>query len=407
MVDRRLRPFLNHLAFGVALWGVAMVFTHAPNSWFEFMFGPTLWDWQFFNSAIGYKSFFILIATGLWVGSVSIDLGVNRSVVLILLSVVPLLLLKPWISVWIGALPLLAFATNLIIDRWRRRRTLPTEVIVLLILIMLGPFYLVLPWVLSLTHPDWDGVRVLLYSMTGIRTVLYCYDWQICKKNMSLSSSIIYFLFPAHYLVNPSWVIAPKPSDLVIAEPDWDLASMVKGLVWLLISILIAMTKLDNSLVRGIATCAFILFIAEFLTACYRRFGLQFRFSAVNRPWLATSFSDFWNRFLRHTVQFAKCIFVLPIRRRLRPIISNKLLLYGLSVALGLALMDIPLHYLGVYSWESLGQSPFQPVWWYLILMAMLAYDWIVSTLPKSLQHSPAMRWINRSVILLVVLSTY
>jgi hypothetical protein len=267
----------------------------------------------------------------------------------------------------------------------------------------LGPFYLIAPWLAAIANPHWDSVRVLGYSLFGIRIILYCYDWQIAQKKASLLETILYFLNPAYYLINPSWIIAPRPSGIQYQEPQWNWPAMLKGATWLSISIGLSATGSSSALISGVATITFMLFVAEFLVACSSQIGIHYTQPSLNHPWLATSFVDFWNRFLGHTVQFISLIFVAPIRRRLRLLISNKRIQHWCSLLLGLALLDIPIHYFGIYSIDYLILNPLQPIIWFGILIGMLLYDRVFSRIVKFFHRKPILLWANRLLIITVI----
>jgi len=395
------------LALGGFLYFIAAVFTYTKPTWFLFMFGPTLWSWQIFHSPMAYHFFFFFVATLIFLGSITIALGANPSIVRCAIALIPLVALKPWIALWFGALPVLVWGTNFIIDRLRHNHPFRSEIVILLIIGLLGPIYLFFPWIGSLWIPSLDQVRVLLYSIAGIRIILYCYDWHIAKLPTTLRNTISYFLSPTFFLINPSWIIAPRPSNVRYDHPSWHWNPIVSSLGWLIGSLAVLASPWHTPFSDGISAIMFMLFVSESLIGCSSLLGIYFQPPNLNRPWLAHGFVDFWNRFLGHTKQFINLIFIAPIRRRLRPYISNKKILTWSSLAIGFAILDIPIHYICVYSRADLVQTPIQPFIWFGILMAMIAYDRvIVYFFQRRFQQGPWV-WINRIVIVAVVSLTY
>lgn len=148
------------------------------------------------------------------------------------------------------------------------------------------------------------------------------------------------------------------------------------------------------------------LFISEFLVACSSQLGIYYT-RPTNQPWLATSFVDFWTRFLGHTMQFITLVFVAPIRRRLRWLISDRQVRNWVSILLGLALLDIPIHYFGIYSMAWLILNPWQPLMWFGILIGMLVYDRVFSRVFKRFGRKPLLLWANRLFILMIITFFY
>jgi hypothetical protein len=204
----------------------------------------------------------------------------------------------------------------------------------------------------------------------------------------SWQHTAIYFLFPAHFLVIPSWVVCPFPSELVIETKP----NVRKGMSEMAISVGFLAIILAVGYLWPASTpflkIVYLVFIAYFLSGMYRLYGLDMRSKIFDKPWLANNIFDFWNRFLIQTTRFITILFYIPIYKRVR----SRLLRYPaatvpIALAVTFFVIDIVFHVSGMYDLNTLSNSTGFIFKWYLFLMSyfMLTIFW-QKVIPISVQ---------------------
>lgn len=376
---------------------IAICLTNLPWQFYPFYFAPILMRYQPFWLPQSSAYYFIYTGTLLIGSLIAVHYKpAHNTTILAVTTVLILPILNPILSLYLCIMPgILYLSTRQFVVNFLTQKG--PNITHIARFTLWGIMGIGIPGLWVVMHPNWDFMRVIFLSLCIIKIGLYLYDHLVKNTQCSWVKTYLYFLFPIHFLILPSWIVCPFPSQFNPTPDrrenqnrgaDWFGSGLIYfGMViligWLIHQFfgvyLTTYTVAPGSLigqiifriVLGISKILFFFFMGDVITGYYQCFGYEMTVPIFNQPFLATHIFDFWNRFLIQTKEFLWIIFILPVFKIINSRIQNKKLCFGIAILIAFFIIDIPIHMIGVYDIRtSLTHNRFMSEW-YLSLMGM------------------------------------
>ncbi len=277
---------------------------------------------------------------------------------------------------------------------------------------------IIIPWTALVWHPEWDFIRLFFLHTTGFRTGPYLYDTIDRGHRFSLKETLIYFLFPGNFLVIPTWIVWPFPSECKlirhrdpVAErsiPQYIIGLTCLMTVWGINSAAIRLTGHPvgttiadwtlvgtfSRIIESLTRIIYYYFVATIGMSIAQTLGYRFEKPAFNHPWKTQNPYDFWNRFLIHTKDVYLKLFLQPMELIFRHIgIRSIKVRFGLAIMVSFFVIEIPIHFFAVYD-HSMLHFPLQLWQWYFFLLGTFGLYWV----GRTLIHPKIRAWAHHPV---------
>jgi|GEM_PF-5724674 len=261
-----------------------------------------------------------------------------------------------------------------------------------------------LPWVGLAFIRNLDSVRLIFLHTCALKMGAYLYETLVKEKKFSLEHTWHFFLSPAHFLILPSWVVCPFPSQFQLLNrkkynrhlASWAAKKMLLSIVFFIFSLggsilYLWFTKsylahlsvfgahsilnlVGTNVLCGLLCFFYFMFISNSLQSYYAVLGFKMNVPIYRKPYLIQDVFDFWNRFLIQTKEFILRLFVIPSFNFLRQFIKPVKVALALSIVIVFFILDLPIHLLGVYNNTEISHISFKTFEWYLGLMTLYAF---------------------------------
>jgi hypothetical protein len=274
-----------------------------------------------------------------------------------------------------------------------------------------------LPWIGVMVVDEWDMLRIIFLHICALKVGTYGYDTLIKEKSFSFSHTWQFFLAPIHFLIIPSWIACPFPSQFQSLKVrkyrrktmKWATYKLAIATFFFIVSITgsigyLAITKkylthysdyfsapflqvLVTNFLHGFLCFLYFIFIAASLQSFYAILGFRMSRPIYHKPYLTQHIFDFWNRMLIQTKDFILNLFIIPSFNFLRHHLKSAKLALGLSILIVFFILDIPLHLLGIFRASQSFRINYAMFEWYLALMGLFGFYYFCRNLfPKSIQ---------------------
>lgn len=373
---------------------------------FPFCFTPQILTFQPFLLSI-QKNYFLIIGLFLCVGTASIYLiPQHKKNILCLLALCCLSFFSPLLCLYFVTTTILMYFINL--KPFQKNPIMKYAGLWILI-------GLVMPWLGVCLNRNWDSLRVIFFSICGMRIGMFMYDIHFRKCYFSFQDTVIYFLCPVHFFIPPSWIACPFSSDLKEIGIERETLKrgakkIARGCLYLLTSLLIGVLfymakgyyltdtiivqhqnpfffRIGFTMLLCFSKILYLFFIADALTGLYILFGYEMKIPIFNKPFLAENIFDFWNRFLAQTKEFIMRLFFQPTFDFLKKHTRMPKLSFILTIAGVFFFIDILLHIGGVFDVNKAFVFNGFIFRWYFSLMGCFAfYAFWIKLIPVKIQ---------------------
>ena len=396
----------------IAVTGViAFAHTYLPKALFPFYFSPIILRYQPFLFDGMYHYYFIFVAIVIGVGIVlaRVFLYKASNVVLGVALFMVLVIQSPFLGVY-----MMLVSVGLYYLRGR-----DLNCFFIKFFLYFGVWFVVcvgIPWMGVLLYPNLDFLRVIFLSVFSIRVALFLYDRELKNYRPSLKETMLYFMFPVHFFITPSWIVCPFPSDFVEKRDDsnvlfqYGAVKLLEGCVYLGGVIFVGVLfnffmgvyptqalsqrvplpfiqKYSVTLLLSILKIMYFFFISDALIGFYAIFGYKMSLPVFNRPFFSKNIFDFWNRFLIQTKHVILTLFVIPIFNTIKPCIPQAKIRLFVSVVIGLFIVDIPIHMVVIFDRNTAFINNAFIVKWYVSLIGLFSFYLVWRTMvPKKIQ---------------------
>lgn len=406
---------------------IAWVHNFLPKALFPFYFSPIILTYQPFLVDELKEIYFICVGVLLTIGMVlSLAFPKYKSKIALAISAIVLVFIfSPVLALYLLTVPiLLYYLVNSILPKiYSRCLTNNPEFEVPLKLTcyfsVWALFCIIIPWSYVISNPRADFLRIIFLSIFSIRIALYMYDIELKKFKMSLINTLLYFLFPSHFFIIPSWIVCPFPSEFRTHDSKKELYSLSQdgtkkifiGTLYLLLVLIVGylvntifgyyptqiLSQMTVSsswvqrtgfiLMLSFLKIAYFFFIADIITGLYAFFGIKLTVPIFNNPFYSRNIFDFWNRFLIQTKNFILKLFVYPLFNIFKKYSPYTQLNFFMSLIIAFLFIDIPVHMFVVFDKNTAFDKNEFLFKWYLALMSLFAFYFLWRQfVPKKIQ---------------------